>query len=639
MSLSALVFPIDMGIPGLTSFMEWYFADKWRQCQLKGHLVIDGYNICYSLHSQFHIDWIHGGQYWEFRHRLIEFFTSLTTNDIEPVVVFDGVDSKRKKEAVVWRRKEEKMWSIQESLIGGKQAGTHILPLLATQVFRKVLEELHIPLYFADGEADWDTVAMANHYQCPVVALDSDYFMFNIDAGYIPINKLHWENRPITAELYMLGDFVKSFRFATSEMPLLIPAVLGNDFLSNRMFPALKDDFLRSTAGIAHRSESKRDEIHRFVRYISRFHSYEEIMEYLTTTLKGGENIAHSIDENYTKSKEMYIIKYHLTVEYFMSSTQLVSSNGTTIPEWILRQYRCGFFVPALMEILVLGQYSLPVVTDNPKRTTAQNCSRPIRQCIYTILLPYMEAKEVKEIVRFEGNLRLESVSFANKMFELPTIDKIQELTLSQRIQALCTVMHCDPSLLEAFEKKWQLVVLASCYWAKFAMPDPHIVQCLVICFLLCARDKDPLTLLPQRVREDRNNRWLDALHAFSMWQSTYNDALKINSLLLNPLLFFSPALLFDGRLILSLACEHDLSFLVQRELRGSSLYERFLSTIMSYLPQTKKSKKPSQTSGGGKAIVKSKTVSQSAPVTSANHFAMLKIDSDEEENDEEDDS
>ena len=58
---------------------------------------------------------------------------------------------------------------------------------------------------------------MANHYQCPVVALDSDYFMFNIDAGYIPINKLHWENRPITAELYMLGDFVKSFRFATSD--------------------------------------------------------------------------------------------------------------------------------------------------------------------------------------------------------------------------------------------------------------------------------------------------------------------------------------------------------------------------------------------------------------------------------------
>ena len=121
-----------MGIPGLTSFMEWYFADKWRQYQLKGHLVIDGYSLCHSLHSQFHIDWIHGGQYWEFRHRLIEFFTSLTTNDIEPVVVFDGVDSKRKKEAVVWRRKEEKMWSIQESLIGGKQAGTHILPLLAS---------------------------------------------------------------------------------------------------------------------------------------------------------------------------------------------------------------------------------------------------------------------------------------------------------------------------------------------------------------------------------------------------------------------------------------------------------------------------------------------------------------------------
>lgn len=59
-----------MGIPKLKSFVDLHFIG-WQHQELKGYLVIDGYNILYHLNR---VDWSHGGQFREFREDVISFY-------------------------------------------------------------------------------------------------------------------------------------------------------------------------------------------------------------------------------------------------------------------------------------------------------------------------------------------------------------------------------------------------------------------------------------------------------------------------------------------------------------------------------------------------------------------------------------
>ena len=624
-----------MGIPGLTTFVDENFSGKWLKYEAKGHLVIDGYSLCHSLHALFNIDWIHGGQYWSFRHHLLHFFNALRTSGVVPVVVFDGIDSKREKEQVIWKRRREWVKRIRETILNEHRHTQGILPVMSIEVFREVLEELQIPLYFVDGEADPDTVAIANYYHCPVVAQDSDYYMFNVEAGYIPISHLNWEGKPVTGDMFTLQQFSSIFGFSDPKLCRMIPSIIGNDFLSDLYDNVLKQDITLSTQSTVGHSRSTA-KVERVVRYTARFHSVPELLEHVST-LEGGSGLRHALANNFKKAECMYNIMHTITEDQLMTHTDLNTTGGNEIPEWVLRQYRCGYFVSGLMEILVLGQSFLRIVTDNPHESTAQQCSRDIRQSIYAILAPLMTGDKVSEIVRFEADLRKENVSCSVDL-QLPSIGNIHELRTPERIQILCDVIHIDPLVLESFERRWKLVVAASCYWARKCSPSYHIIKSLILCLLFCSRDNNPESLLPRgrSVREDRSGKWMNALHKFSIWQCVYHDVMKLNNILLNPLLFISPAFLFDGRLVLFYACKKDVDRIVESEFSGSMLYSKLLSTITACLPRGNKQLKTATTQSSGDSKSKKSSKSVSSSVTSMNPFAMLAIDSDEEEEEEE---
>ena len=631
-----------MGIQGLTTCMERYFSGEWREIQLEGHLVIDGYSLCHSLYSEFHIDWIHGGQYWSFRRHLKEFFNSLKRNSIQPLVVFDGIDFKREKEKTLWKRKVDRIKEIRDSLLSGKCVH-HISAQMSIDVFRETLEELRIPLYVVDGEADWDTVAMANYYKCPVVANDSDYYMYNIEAGYIPIYKLYWKNEPVTANIYTIQGFAQSVGFCTSEICLVIPAVVGNDLITTRHIPQalLADIEQQNNTGTI--GSSKQDQIHQFILYLARFQSIDDFFVHLSSLWPGNERFDHSIKENFEKCKEMYVVKEPLSEEKLMSSTELKTSNGNPLPEWILNQYRSGYFVGRLMESLVVGQYFLHTVIDNPHHESAQLCSRGIRQCVYGILAPYMKELSISEVIRFDASLRREDVPIRQDIPNLPTVDKVHELSQLDRLHALCTVMECDPVMLEGFDDKWKLPLLATCYWVRHAHPSPHVIETLVLCFVLCSRDRDPSSFLPRRrPREDYSSHyWLDYLHCFTKWQCVYFDAMTLNNILFNPLRFITPALLFDGRLVMYYACKRDLSAVIAREMSGSSLYSKIVDTAISFLPHSKK--KPSKPTTPATKHPKAEGTSVSSKMAATgglsttvtgglSRFAMLTIEDDDDD-------
>lgn len=78
---------VTMGIPKLTSFMDRHFT-RWQSRELKGRLVIDGYNI---MHHLWRCDWTHGGQLDEFKDGVKGFYERLQEGGVKPIVVLDGI--------------------------------------------------------------------------------------------------------------------------------------------------------------------------------------------------------------------------------------------------------------------------------------------------------------------------------------------------------------------------------------------------------------------------------------------------------------------------------------------------------------------------------------------------------------------
>ena len=575
-----------MGIRGLTSYMEWYYSKTrmWRSIQVRGQLVLDAMSICHCIHEKYQVDWSHGGQYWEMRQHFMGFVDSLLASGIEPIVIFDGVDYTGNKSAVIWRRKRDARRCTTDALLGldeassgtpdvTTQTGTegsfeasptattqapassapmtdfNIIPLFAEIVFCETLKEKGVKFVYADGDADSDIASIANYYSCPVVSNDSDFFLFDIKGGYIPFNKLNWERQPVTAQVYDYIDFVSKFQFRTLDLPLLIPAIMGNDYVTMVKSPCLRGDIAVSLLQFRDRrggTRSRRDKTHELVHYLSKFMSFDHFLTRVSSCCQNDE--LSTIKKNFEKAKEFYTSEA-ISMDDLMSKTKLTTANGTVLPSWILNQFRTGTFANLLITLACNG-CALPNIIDNPKRRSAMFVSLHIRSCIYRIMSQYLKEPHVYETVCIEDANIL--VEFADESLGLPSIADLTELSISQKINAICTSLQCSPGVLELFEDKWKLVVLSLWFWTKYVVPDIRLIKSLVLCFVVCSSDKDPSLLISTDCDKQPHNN--DTLHVFSMWQCVYFDAMRLNNLLMNPLLFTSPALLFDGRLAMHYA-------------------------------------------------------------------------------------
>ena len=618
-----------MGIQSLTSFIDNYFDGKWLRYEPKGRLVIDGYSLCFTLYFNFNIDGIHGGQYRQYRDLLLTFFNCLKASGVSPVTVFDGIDYKLEKQPELWRRRRDGVKVVRSQLTAGDQSrsGSQVLPILAIEVFREVLEELEVPLYFADGEADPDTVAVANYYKCPVVANDSDYYIFGAENGYIPISRLRWREQPIKADVYMLHQFETAFNIKDPRLSRMIPAMQGNDFMNRLYNSHLKEHILMSVSDTIDRSVRSSLHMLSLVLYLSKFKTVDEVFEDVLTNVENGSRIVKALSNNLHTAEEFYNITYKLSEEELMTKTVLRTTNGTEIPDWILRQYRHGYFVSSLMETLVIGQCFLRIATDDPYKPSSQLASRHIRQSIYNILLPLIKGERVTEVVRFEADLRREEV-LCTESTTFPSFPAVQALSLAQRVDVLCNIINVDPKILEVFDRKWKFIICAGCYWVRECHPNNHLIKSLVMCLLFCSQARNPTSHLPRHVRDQRNGKWMDALHKFSSFQCIYLDLSKLNNLLLNPFLIQSPAFLFDGKLAQFYSCKKDIDQIIEKEFKGSSLYTKILTTLSSFQNKGK----PKASTSEERKDTKKKVV---PTAISSNPFAMLTLDSEEEDSDE----
>ena len=522
-----------MGIPGLTAFINKEFRG-WKRQVLKGYLVIDGSSLCHCLYT---FQWNNGGEYPQYRTVVLDMFKALLEVQIHPIVVFDGIYIDQGKIDTTLKRRRESIKYVSENLASSKFT-RNVLPLLTKEVFQLLLKEINVPFYVVDGEADNVIVEVANYYGCPVLGSDSDYFLFNIEGGYIPIERFDWKTRPVSCEVFYMLSFLEEFAIKHEDLRYIVPAIIGNDCLAR-----VYTDRLINRLVIDRNSVPSGQPVARVMMCLSQYSSVEELIQHVH-----GVPNAYELELNYHKAHETYNCTKQTDPESLLTSCVLKTAQGEAIPNWIVSRYRQGDFSRLSMNALVLTEAILKICPDAPGKASSFYASLLIRQKLYYLLC-------IPAVVEFT---RKGSGISPIKVDSRPVLAVSPQLPIPYPLEVLYEVLDCKLSLLEEVEDNWKLVAMAARYWSASIPPHTQLVEALIYCHVVCYTQNAHLNRLRRKCSSScdfkRSHKRKVALHAFAQWQCCYLDALSVNQLLLDPLKCISPALLYDGTIALFIA-------------------------------------------------------------------------------------
>ena len=499
-------------------------------------LVIDGSNLCYKLYCRNGHKWVKGGDYPGFHSTVTAFFDQLRKHGICLDIILDGIDYKEEKTATHRERQEQRFEQIQREQVSRADSEASVLPLFARLVFVDALQDADLPFRIADGEADAEIVAVANFYGCPVLAEDSDFYIFNIKGGYIPLQHFFEVlEGQADVRVYNTTSMAKQFKIQDHDLRLLIPAILGNDFMKGVPYP--------------HLYNSKT-----IVQSISQCLS---VRQFLDSVPDGVDK--EKLLENYSQAASLYN-----DVKLVDNPAEFNEVTSLNVPEWILKRYREGCFAPQMVKAIMTHKCILPVVVDDMRSKCAHYVGLRIRQFTYGILISQQSVTEtIRDIGKFGTPPRLtDKVTPCRKLDPVPvSLDMIGHLTITDRIQILCSVLHCcklvegqTTNLVDCIPPEWQLVMASCIYWYKKARPTPthRLLRALIHCLIVC-HDGHKASQV-QYLAPGSNQDFLETLHAYAQWQSTYGDAVALNQLLMEPFKYVSPAYLYSGEIAMHYA-------------------------------------------------------------------------------------
>ena len=601
-----------MGIPLLTSFLREHFTG-WKEEVIKGCLVIDGDALCNHLYDDF--DWLHGGEYVEYREHVIKFFRALQSSDIEPIVVFDGIDfTGRKCDTIANRyfdRAEEMIFQYHleaqcqqqpsnEESMESKPSPHHkvILPLYTKKVLSNVLSELSIKYVVVDGDADEDTAKVANFHSCHVLSNDSDFYMYSLKGGFIRMTGFDWSTKPIRANVYYMKAMLDQFKLRDESLRFITPAVFGNDFLSAIEPADCRRVFFRHMKQVTSLAGTKCHPTKPVVTFSSHYDNIQDFIGRISTIDNQYLNPAKKkiLRGNCIEAQKMYDIREVSSLECFHKSTELRLSRKHEIPKWIMDEYRQMHLNGRLMFISVCGGLVLPVVAEDPKRPTSFCLGLPLRQACYSIL----SLERAVEETRLELGTDPESYDDVDvpscKIIcggQVITLDVVPTLELSTRKKIIYFFLHSNFDLIEQLDKNWRLVTASVVFWAERAKIPSSMIKVLLLTFVVCSSASYMIAELSKSIEmnEDfvRSQRWLDGLHSFTQWQCSYNDAGSLNSVLQLPLQFSSLGHLFSGKFALRLyflSLSSDVSSMTAKlPIKSKELYHQLLTTVLSHRP------------------------------------------------------
>ena len=545
-----------MGIPGLTDFVNKRVRLETAAFADYDGVVVDGKSLIYHMTGKFKITCKFGGQYPRLESILEGFFGALLSNHLQVVVLFDGIDYDDQKRATKLKRKKNWYSRIRKAFKENKEL--YLLPPLTNSVFCHVLQKLEIPFIFVDGDADKKIAQIANFYQFPVIADDSDYYIFDLDVGYISLNEFKWAKGTVSALLYRRDFLVQSAGFRSQDLVLGIPLLIGNDFYA----PGIWKNQLDTLQDEPESGQAVKRNIAWAVDCLAQFSSLADCIQELPGMMKELDpvRVQKSISYGVDLMKRVYsaVPSFGYDPIAEMETYALMSQkDGRPVPKELLLFFRRGLVSLTTLEALCKEFVFLPAIFEDLEQPSCYNIGEPLRATLYTLVHLDQDKLDIKEHVRchpYSNNFTLASVS-VNRSSVLPMVPSackafkdVCHLLLDTR---KAVIMHClevplsTAAAIQGLPCSFHLLAMVTRYWYHHAIPKPRPLElkALITCLLTIYNG------IRHKVRISECNQ--RTIHSCVQWQKVYIDVHDLNNLLSEPFLPLPPiSELFDGQLL-----------------------------------------------------------------------------------------
>lgn len=573
-----------MGIRGLRSFIESNSHELLMSHKLtNGMVIIDGLNLTYFLYNTASLasqDYKYGGNYIHYAAVVKRFFHSLKKAKLMPIVIFDGgYDKTGYKLATVFKRLESRLENCKNASKFGLGSGL-ILPILAPMVMKDILQEMEITFVQSLFEADLDIAKIANYFEAPVVSNDSDFYIYDLNSGFITLDSLDFNivrkcDEPdglskyyLDCKMFNIKNFLSMFEGLKREMLPLFSILMGNDYISQSLFENIFNalPIMIEKRNLKNLKISKRH--HNMIRLLDwlRNKKISEAVKFLLTFLKTHKrddalgsilstlNFYSSIDK--TSILMQYIPEIQVT-----SSIKLKPIEALHLPDWFIDSFCTGLIDPSLMNIISLKKLLLLPQVDDLKFPSSYQSSVVLQKFLYSLFC-FNKPMTITVYDRFGNNYGKSFFHVNPKKLSLKTINLLND---TQRQEEL---LKCINSSIGHFnetqdsikviiqhedkEEEFVLLSLLIKYWLEVSnglFLENFLAFLGLICFYhFVANNKKSEAIVDQKARKliinnfkkfqgnvihsNSNTFKATIVHHFSQFQSIMLFFTRIQSLL-----------------------------------------------------------------------------------------------------------
>ena len=404
---------------------------------------------------------------------------------------------------------------------------------------------------FLFSEADTEIASLASTWNCPVLGNDSDFFIFDIKGGYIPLSSFSWKADCLTAQIFYREKLASHFGIREEMIPLFA-SLAGNDYVS---FEALAEFRPTMNRGKGSRFAS-------IANILSDPSTEEEALEYALQMVGSAESrdklrraVEHSLQE-YKITESNLLLYFESGVVY----SSLRAQNDREIEELILSKFRKGLFSAKCMSTLTTGKTFLRTQVENCLEVSANHCSQCLRQLMYGIL---------NDAAAYDGEGNITMVQeWDREGFEVkpsnvpphqegvvPGSSLIPRLGKEERIVVLLDALDSSTACIKSLPEKFKLIAASLRFLVNNAQPMlkmNHLVALICCCLIL----EDDSIERKENTAESTSACPpfdLEAAQSFSQWQCVLRDAIELNFILHEPLTTPRIHKTFNGKLAHSL--------------------------------------------------------------------------------------
>ena len=397
------------------------------------------------------------------------------------------------------------------------------------------------------SEADSEIASLANALKCPVLSHDSDFFIFDVEGGFIPLSSFAWQSCPSIARIFYREKLAQYF---DSELLPLFASLVGNDYVTFELRKPFYGSLqLQGTSG------DKKEKTFRTIAELllqAPTTTEKEAIEFVIRHVREGKS-----KNDFKRAVEISLQEYKITekplVGYFLRndiSSYLKIQNNQEIEEWVLRKFRDGRFSTSCMSSLVSGKVLLRFQVENLQETSANHCSQSLRTHIYGILtsasLTGGKRAMVQEWDRV-GN-QVESTRISPTDGEnVPCLSEIPSLGPDNKLAIFLHALDSNTTNIKSLPEL-KLVAASLRFLTRNAHPklEPNHLSA-ILCS--CVKLEDGSW---EEYLENCDGKAFDvrAAHSFCQWQCVLRDVIHLNCVLEEPIETPCIRKIFNGQLV-----------------------------------------------------------------------------------------